>query len=68
MPDFEDKVTVSGVRCTRQTEKALLCVLDGGREVWVPQSVVDDDSEVFERGHEGDLVVSAWFAKREGLN
>jgi len=50
----------------RQTDGALLVELESGEEVWVPQSVIDEDSEVYEEGHEGDLVVSDWFARKQG--
>ena len=51
--------------------KALLCYMgDGvkeGKEVWIPLSVIDDDSEVSGEGDEGDLIVHEWFAIKEGL-
>lgn len=52
--------------CKRETEKALLVEIEG-EEHWVPKSQIHEDSEVFERGGEGLLVVSKWWAKRQGL-
>jgi len=55
-------------KCTKETEKAILVeakdLPDG--QAWIPKSVIDDDSEVYEKGHEGTLVVKSWFAEREG--
>lgn len=53
-------------RCIRATEKAILVVLeeDAYRELWVPQSAVHDDSEVYRLGDRGNLVVVRWFGER----
>lgn len=51
-----------------ETDKAILCVFDDGEEHWIPKSVIDDDSEVFDANHgDGTLIVSSWFAEKEGL-
>jgi len=63
--DDPDDVTVDGVSCTHATERAILCVIDG-RETWIPQSVVADDSEVYKKGDSGRLVVKGWFAAKQG--
>lgn len=35
--------------------------------VWVPKSVITDNSEVWKEGQEpGSLVVKRWFAEKEG--
>jgi len=54
------------VKALRQTEKALLCEIDGA-EHWVPQSQIHEDSEVYEAGNEGTLVVTHWWADKNGL-
>ena len=64
--DADDVVTYSNATCIRQTEKAI-CVRIAGRDQWLPQSAVHDDSEVYAKGHEGRLVIKAWFARKEGL-
>jgi len=56
---------VGQAKCIRQTDKAILVVLDGG-EHWIPQSVIDDDSEVWKKYDEGELVVAEWFARKQG--
>lgn len=60
-------LTVS-VECTAvlaESGKALLCVVED-EEVWVPKSQIDDDSEVYQKGHSGTLIVSDWFANKQG--
>lgn len=53
----------------RETEKALLVRLHDhkDKELWVPKSQIHDDSEVYEEGTEGILLVTEWFAEEEGL-
>lgn len=61
-----DPVEIDGCKCIRQTAKAIL-VRQDDLEFWVPQSVVQDDSEVWKEGDEGTLVIAGWFAEKEGL-
>lgn len=62
MADFYDE---QGTWCRRATKKALLVVCADG-EVWIPKSVIHDDSEVYEEGHAGKLVVKRWWAEQRG--
>jgi hypothetical protein len=62
-----ETVELDNVQCIGETARALLVRLDDGAEHWVPKSVVHGDSEVYESGHEGTLVLEEWFAVREGL-
>lgn len=43
-------------------------IKESGETHWIPSSVIHDDSEVFDRGHEGELVVKQWWAEKEGLS
>ena len=53
--------------CVRETEKAICCQVDIlDEDVWIPKSQVHDDSEVWENAGEGDLIVSEWFAEKQG--
>lgn len=41
----------------------------GAEKIWVPRSVIHDDSEVFADdgdNAEGELVVEKWFAEKQG--
>jgi hypothetical protein len=52
----------------RETDKALLVMRDDLTELWVPKSVIHDDSEVYSvRSGAGELFVEEWFAAKEGL-
>lgn len=67
-------IRIGEVECIRQTEKAILVKplcpdaieLMGSDDVWIPQSQVDADSEVWRLGDEGVLFVSEWFAEQRG--
>jgi len=61
-----NKVYIEEVLVIHETEKALLCEIEG-EERWIPKSVIDDDSEVWVYGHEGQLVVAEWWAEKYGL-
>lgn len=62
-----DTYKVEGAKCTKATEKALLIEApEFEQAVWVPQSQVTDDSEVYKLGDDGVLIVSLWFATQKG--
>lgn len=67
---MSDGTNLGPARVIHSTDKAPLVMLDpGGDEdtVWIPKSVVHDDSEVYsEKASEGDLIVKAWWAKANG--
>lgn len=66
---MSDGISLGKARCTRSTDKAIMVWLDseprGAR--WIPQSCVHDDSEVYEAGQTGNMVVHEWWAEKEGL-
>ena len=37
------------------------------QHLWVPQSVVSDDSEVWKLNDQGDLIVKGWWAEAHGF-
>lgn len=54
--------------CDRMTQAAILVHFeDLGKEAWIPISQVHEDSEVFEEGTKGDLIVKSWIAEDKGL-
>lgn len=59
-------VVLENVTSDIETERALRCFVEGEPH-WVPKSQITDDSEVYARGHTGKLVVTGWFARKEGL-
>lgn len=68
MSDYEKKpVSMGSARAKRLSDsgKALLVRIHEQREdVWIPVSQIHDDSEVWEEGHVGNLVVNEWFAEQ----
>lgn len=56
------------VEVLRETDKALLILpSDGDEEVWVPKSVITDDSEVFSlKSSPGVMQVAGWWAREHG--
>jgi hypothetical protein len=55
----------------RETEKAILFQEDEGldrekKPYWVPKSQIHDNSEVWQKGQVGMLVVKEWFARQKG--
>jgi hypothetical protein len=55
-----------GVTCNKDTDKAILCELENSVEFWIPKSMVDDESEVYEEGTSGVLVIKRWIAEQNG--
>ena len=66
----EETATFDCKQVTRETDKAIECILDIDGTVaryWIPKSQIDDDSEVWSKGDVGELVVTMWIAKEKGL-
>jgi hypothetical protein len=61
-----ETVSIDNVRCIKETHAALLCVIDD-EEVWIPKSQISDDSEVYDEGSSGTLIISEWIANEKGL-
>lgn len=64
---MSEKVEFHDVEVKHETDKALLVDIEG-EEVWIPKSVIDDDSEVYKSGTEGTLIIPEWFSKKNGLS
>lgn len=66
----ETSAHLGQAKVLRETDKAILVELleDGeGEEVWIPKSVIHDDSEVYsEKNGEGELLVVSWWARANG--
>lgn len=64
----DDAVSLGGAVVLRSTDKALFCeVHDLGESIWIPRSVIHDDSEVYDDDHDGELVVKSWWAHERGF-
>lgn len=69
MEDDDDLPTYPA-RCLCESKEAIRVIFTDDypskRAEWVPKSQIHDNSEVYERGHVGNLVVTRWFAKQRG--
>jgi hypothetical protein len=62
-------VEYDDAKCVKETAKAILVEakdLPGG-QLWIPKSVLHEDSEVNEEGDEGRVVIKTWWAEDNGL-
>lgn len=66
MANFKQRIELENVTVVKDSGQALLCDIDGD-EVWIPQSQIDDDSEVYREGDSGKLIISEWIALQKGL-
>lgn len=64
--DDEQKAEFDDVFVKAETPKAILVEIEN-EEHWIPQSQVHADSEVWRVNDEGKLVVTRWWAEKEGL-
>jgi len=62
----DNTAEIEDVEGILETEKALLCGVDG-REVWIPKTQIHEDSEVWKTGDKGHLVIPTWLAEEKGL-
>ena len=58
---------IHDARCTRDTEKAILVEApDFDEPEWIPKSQVLDESEVYKPGTDGVLIITDWWAEKQG--
>lgn len=50
-----------------RTAGGALWVLVDGRRYCIPYSLIDDDSEVYRPGDEGELIIPWWLAEEKGM-
>lgn len=68
--DADEPFEVKDCRAVAATDKALKVVGvhedDPEHAEWIPRSQIHDDSEIYEDGHTGKLVVTGWFQRKMG--
>jgi len=58
---------IGDTRCIQETSQAILVESPELDEAeWIPQSQVEDESEVYRKGDEGVLIISDWLAEKRG--
>lgn len=69
-PNNDGPVSLGNCRATKETEKGLMVIgleVSDGNPQWLPKSAIHDNSEVWKKGQEGDIVVKEWFADKLGV-
>jgi hypothetical protein len=61
-----EPVSIENARAIKATSMAILVEVDD-EEYWIPISQIDDDSEVYQKGDEGTLIIPRWLAEEKGL-
>lgn len=77
---MSDPISLGKGRAVGETKNALLvrfqdspkARLKGAKvkaddQLWIPQSVIHDDSEVYASGQVGNVVVETWWAEERGF-
>lgn len=65
-PRPKQYVAIEKASAIRDTGKALIVLIEE-EEYVIPKSQIHDDSEVYEKGHEGKLIIPKWLAENEEL-
>lgn len=55
-----------GVWAICDTDAAVLVDVEG-TEVWIPKSLIHEDSEVYKADTDGELIIPEWLATEKGL-
>jgi hypothetical protein len=61
----DDTVAIPNVTVEKETKAALLVITDNGEKVWVPKSLIGEESEVYAAGDTGNMTVTRWFAEQK---
>lgn len=67
MTQSADATTLGQGVLVRKGDRAILVKI-GGKELWIPFSVVHDDSDLHDRsdrGEQGTVVVASWWAEKK---
>lgn len=65
----DDAYSLGQGKVLRETDKAILFENTDDKQLWVPKSVIHDDSEVWadaDDKREGELIVKQWWAEKNG--
>jgi hypothetical protein len=63
MEEYENAI------CVGETDKGIWVSLPDllDEDIFIPDSHVSDDSEVYKKGTKGTLIITNWIAKKKGL-
>jgi len=58
---------IHDAKCIRESDKAILVeASDFDEPQWIPKSQVTDESEVYKPGTDGVLIITDWWAEKQG--
>jgi len=60
-------VRIENCECVHATKDALKILVNRRAWIWVPKEAVHEDSEVYDEGHKGVLVIPRRMARQKGL-
>ncbi len=63
----EDVAQVPFAELLHQTELAVLIRCEDGEKFWIPKKWVSAETEMFNKGDVGTLVIARWWAVENGL-
>jgi hypothetical protein len=64
---MSDPVEIEDCVVKHATDKAILVAIPDFGDVWIQQSQIHDDSEVWKKGDTGTLVITRWCAEQKEL-
>jgi len=62
-------LTIEKATCLKKSDSGKAILVEAplfDKPEWIPISQIDDTSEVYKEGTEGDLVVTDWWAEKQG--
>lgn len=65
--DFDNTVVRAETEEGEPNEGAIQVEIDDGRLFWIPKSQVHADSEAYELGTDGTLIIPEWLADKKGM-
>jgi hypothetical protein len=65
--DGEEPFEIGLVIVKHVTAQALLCMKQNLDDIWIPRSVIHDNSEVWRASQSGIMIVKVWWAEKKGL-
>lgn len=70
MAEFQEYYRIPNCSIIKSTEKAVLVIapdIDTLEGIWIPQSQIDDRSDIWKEGDQGELWISQWIAEQKGI-
>jgi hypothetical protein len=66
MFEDEEMAEISDVQVLKETEKVVLCEIEG-ESIVIPRTLISEDSEIGNGEEYGTLIIPLWYADKNGL-